>query len=220
MKPADPALDRHMFMSTLTAAATHDLKNFLAIINENAGLLEDLCQMAETGRPLTPERTLAISGKIKHQVQRSDQVLKHLNRLAHFSDAGQSSCDLETTARIVFSLSNRLIDTQGVTLQILPPQAPVHAATSPFGAAYLIFRGLQAACQAAGRNATLTVSFSGTPVGICFGLPKDALNTAEYREAVAALEDLAAGSDVRITQKEPPGLALEWPVPEPNNCLP
>jgi len=44
------------FFGKMTASISHELKNVLAIINENAGLLEDLCAMAEKGRPVDPVR--------------------------------------------------------------------------------------------------------------------------------------------------------------------
>ncbi len=39
---------------SISASISHELKNALAIINENAGLLEDLSFMAEKGLPLDP----------------------------------------------------------------------------------------------------------------------------------------------------------------------
>ena len=37
------------FFGKMTASISHEIKNVLAIINENAGLLEDLALMADRG---------------------------------------------------------------------------------------------------------------------------------------------------------------------------
>ena len=49
------------FFSQISASISHELKNVLGIINENAGLLEDLTLMAERGVPLDPVRLKAMT---------------------------------------------------------------------------------------------------------------------------------------------------------------
>ena len=49
------------FFGKMTASATHEIKNALAIINESAGLLEDLSIMASKDHPLSPIRIKDIS---------------------------------------------------------------------------------------------------------------------------------------------------------------
>ena len=48
------------FFGTMSAANAHEIKNALAVINENAGLLEDLVAMVPKGIPLDPERLAAL----------------------------------------------------------------------------------------------------------------------------------------------------------------
>ena len=69
------------FFGKMTASATHELKNTLAIINENAGLLEDLSMIAQSGNSLSSERVHDISKRVSRQVKRADVILKRLNRL-------------------------------------------------------------------------------------------------------------------------------------------
>jgi hypothetical protein len=42
------------FYGKITASVSHEIKNVLAIINENAGLLEDFTFMADRGKPIDP----------------------------------------------------------------------------------------------------------------------------------------------------------------------
>ena len=44
------------FFGTMTASISHELKNALSIINEGAGLLEDLAAMSARGMALDPAR--------------------------------------------------------------------------------------------------------------------------------------------------------------------
>jgi len=70
----------------VAAMVSHDLKNTLAIINENAGLLDDLALMAgDDGVPT--ERVQVAAAKVAQQVVRSNAIIKNLNRFAHSGDA-------------------------------------------------------------------------------------------------------------------------------------
>ena len=64
------------FSGSMTASISHELKNVLAIVNENGGLLGDLAMLVAKGRPLDPERLKTISGNIHRQVQRADVIIK------------------------------------------------------------------------------------------------------------------------------------------------
>ena len=68
------------FFGKISASISHEIKNVLAIINENAGLLEDFTLMAEKGRPIDMERFKTVAGKIRGQVGRADGIVKNFNR--------------------------------------------------------------------------------------------------------------------------------------------
>lgn len=197
------------FFSRLAGLATHDLKNFLAIINENAGLMEDLSMLADKGRPLEPERIRSISGKIKAQVSRSDATLKNLNRLSHFSDAGQEVCDLETVARLVLALSSRLAAAAAVTVQLIPPVTPLQVGMDPFSVAHMVFMAQKILCTGAGGGETIVIDFLTAPRGIRFFLPE---TLAQAQRQPAGLETLSrlcesTGATLDLSEES---LALVW----------
>ena len=68
------------FFGSTTASVSHELKNALAIIKESAGLLNDYMTMIDKGRPITPDRLRTVTARIEGQVQRSDQLIRSLNR--------------------------------------------------------------------------------------------------------------------------------------------
>ena len=71
------------FFGKVSASISHEIKNVLAIMNENAGLLEDYTRMLENGKPINTERFKTLAGKVLKQIQRADGIVKRLNRFAH-----------------------------------------------------------------------------------------------------------------------------------------
>jgi hypothetical protein len=53
------------FFGIISASISHDIKNVLAVLNENAGLIEDLVLMAEKGASFNQERVKSLAGSIK-----------------------------------------------------------------------------------------------------------------------------------------------------------
>ena len=44
------------FFGKISASISHEIKNAIAVMNENAGLIKDLIMMAERGRPTIRSR--------------------------------------------------------------------------------------------------------------------------------------------------------------------
>jgi len=150
------------FFGKMTASATHEIKNTLAIINENAGLLEDLSMMAEKGHPLSFERIINISQKVTKQVQRSDLVLKKLNRFSHVDLAVQMA-DLEKTVYFVLELSTRLIEMQETVVEVTPSSFPVVVDAKRFYLENMIWRGIETACSATKGKSRVMITFGTHP---------------------------------------------------------
>ncbi|MEJ2186150.1 MAG: hypothetical protein P8Z36_09465 [Gemmatimonadota bacterium] len=94
---------RAAFVARLTAAATHELRNVLAIVKESAGLVQDLRAMGASA----DGRADAALGRIEAQVGRGAELLTSLNRLAHGLDRDEESVDLAEAARHVTVLCRR-----------------------------------------------------------------------------------------------------------------
>ncbi len=143
------------FFGKMSASISHEIKNVLAIINENAGLLEDLTLMADKGVALDPERLKTMAGMLSKQVQRADGIMKNMNRLAHSIDESVMSVDLGEILGLVLSLSGRFASRRGVTLSLKPSAVPVTITTNPFFMENLIWRCLDFAMDAAGKGKTV-----------------------------------------------------------------
>lgn len=68
------------FFGRMSASATHEIKNKLAIINENVGLMKDMAMVAESGM-LSFEKMKNIAENIKTQVERSNRIVKKAEHL-------------------------------------------------------------------------------------------------------------------------------------------
>lgn len=72
--------------SKVSASISHEIKNTMAIINENAGLLDDLVLMGGGEDGVSAERVKAAADTIARQVIRTNTLMNYLNRFAHSAD--------------------------------------------------------------------------------------------------------------------------------------
>jgi signal transduction histidine kinase len=120
------------FFGRISASISHEIKNVLAIVNENAGLLEDLTLMADRGRPIDPARLKMMAAAVKKQVARGDGIIKNMNRLAHSIDQTITTVDLDQTIELVIALTARFAAMRGVKVDLQLPASPLTIATAPF----------------------------------------------------------------------------------------
>jgi len=205
------------FFGRMSASATHEIKNALAIINENAGLLEDLTLMAENGHPLASERVKDISHRVTRQVQRADLVLKKLNRLAHSVDLPREMVDLEKTTGFVLDLAARIVELQGVVVKITPPLTPILVDTHLFYLQNLIWQAIEMACCSAPEDKDgkkmVKISFGTdfSPPSICFSTGR--ILTDKTKELFGSKQDQALLSYLEMTiekNKENNGFGFLW----------
>ncbi len=107
-----------LFCGTMTASMSHEIKNALAIVNENAGLLDDLILLSEKGRPLNPERLKTLAGDIRRQVQRADSIVSRLNRFAHSAGQPVTTTDIKEILEFTAALAARMAAMKGVTITV------------------------------------------------------------------------------------------------------
>ncbi len=202
-----------VFFGRVLASVTHDVKNCLAIINEKAGLAEDLMLMADKGRALDPARLGNLAASIKAQVKRADRIVKNANTLAHSVDAPNSRLDVGNLLGLVCELYRRFADRAEVRLDLTPPEVPIMA--TGFAFAYIrLFSGLLDAGLAAPQmDKTLRLSLaqqgSGAELAI-LGLAPEFAPSPETAALAAAMNvrlviDAAGG---RLTAELPGGAVV------------
>jgi signal transduction histidine kinase len=139
----------------MTASISHEIKNVLAIINENAGLLEDITLMAEKGMPIDPEKVKTQAGRIKNQVRRADGIVKNMNKFAHSVDESLMSVDLAELSELMAALSGRFAYMRGVKLEPASMGSSATITTKPFLLENLVWLCLDFAMDRAGRGKTV-----------------------------------------------------------------
>ena len=154
------------FFGKMTASISHEIKNVLAIINENAGLLEDFTLMAEQGMAVDPERLKALSQAVMRQVQRADTMIKNMNRFAHSAAASLQTIDLNDVMQLLVALSNRFAAMRGITLNPKLSKRPVNIRTSPFLLMNLLWLCLDFVMEAAGDEKVVELVTEKAEAGI------------------------------------------------------
>jgi len=143
------------FYGKTAASLSHEIKNALAIMNENAGLMEDFVAMSEGGAPIDPQRLKGLAGKVIKQIRRADGIVATMNRFAHSVDESVKDVDLHELVDFVATLSQRLAAMRGVTLKPERGHSPVTITTNPFFLQNLVSLCLDFAVGAASGGKTI-----------------------------------------------------------------
>lgn len=154
------------FFGKMTAAISHEIKNILAIVNENAGLLEDLALMEDRGISVEPQRLKNISQTVMRQVHRADTIMKNMNRLAHSVDETVKTIDLNDILQLLVALSDRFATTRDIAVRPKLTDAPLTMRTSPFFLMDLLWLCLDYAMDAAGEDRIVELATRKTEAGI------------------------------------------------------
>jgi len=153
------------FFGKMSASISHEIKNVLAVINENAGLLEDICCMADRGKPGDIARLKKIAGDVKDQVRRADRIVTAMSRFAHSADEPSTETNLGELTALLGLLAMRFAAMRGVEIKTLAPSDPVLVTTFPFGLLNLLWTCLDCAMTAAGSGKMVEIVAAKTTEG-------------------------------------------------------
>jgi C4-dicarboxylate-specific signal transduction histidine kinase len=154
------------FFGKMTASISHEIKNVLAIINENAGLLEDLALLSDRGAAIEPQRLKNMSRVVMKQVSRADAIMKNMNRLAHSVDESIKTIDLNDILELVVALSHRFAAMRDVSVDPKLGESPMMVRTAPFLLMNLLWLCLDFTMDAAGEDKIIELVTQKTEAGI------------------------------------------------------
>ncbi len=155
------------FFGTLTASVTHELNNSIGIINENAGLLEDLGLMAKGGMEPDIDRWMEITQKITGQVKHTHNILKDLSKFAHTTDYTESLVNPDELLNLVASLLKKRLSEKNVTARVITPDESFDIHTCPFLFLYLTGASLIHAVDHADQNKKIVISTDQDEKKLC-----------------------------------------------------
>lgn len=158
------------FFGRITASISHELKNALSIVNENAGLLKDLARLADSRGGLDIERVKSLSDSIGRQVKRADDIIRNMNKFAHSVDFEIRTVDVQEYLELMAAVSARLLAARSMTLTVTPAAQQVSLTTYPFFLLYLMWHLVDCCSQWPGPGKVLDMSVrrADGKVFICF----------------------------------------------------
>ncbi len=183
------------YFGKMMAAISHEIKNSLAIINENAGLMEDLCLMAKQGNPLDPERIGTIAGRVVRQIQRADTTVKKMNRLAHSVDDPVRQVDGSAALAFALELGEKALSVLGIEVKVAPVATPVVLNINEFLFMNLLWETVAHVAAGIDRaeTRTLTIALARTASEVEFVFsPVDGLDDGKMPGDPALMEVLGA----------------------------
>ncbi len=207
-EPANASEMGLQFFSRISTSISHEIKNVLAIVNENAGLLEDYAIMADRGKPIDPERLRVMAHAVKRQIKRADGIIKGMNRLAHSVDYTVTTVSLNETIELIIALTARLAAMKNVQVDFQLPQYPVKFKSAPFFLLNLLWLCLDFSMSASGdeKRIELVVEPAQNSVRIRFrrlaGLTAVMLETFPSDQEKNLLDMLEAELIVEQDRKE------------------
>jgi hypothetical protein len=162
-----------MFFGKISASISHELKNALSIINESAGLLEDLTLMAQKGTSVDPGRLLSTAKRIQQQVGRSDMIIQNMNAFSHSIDRPLLRLDLRDLLTCLLFVTRRITDMKGIKVSYTPGDTPILITTAPFFLMMLLWHLLEGVIGQAGVSKVVAcaVTKAADFVEIGFGCP-------------------------------------------------
>ncbi|MGE0087633.1 MAG: hypothetical protein AB7S75_24750 [Desulfococcaceae bacterium] len=176
------------FFGKISASLSHEMKNALAVINENAGLLTDLVYLSEKGRPLDPERIKGVGMKVMERVKNADSIIKNLNTFAHTVDNPANLIDVGDHLELLISLTRRICAGKSITVTLVRPEPPVTIEASAYSLIHLCWCCLEKVMQWAGEGKTVSL------------IPEKTENALRIR--FTKLENLPNNPDIFTEEKE------------------
>ena len=146
------------FFGQVSASISHEIKNVLAIINENAGLLEDLSFAAQRGSAIDPARLDKACRQFSKQIQRADGIMKNMSRFAHSVDVFETQVDLYELTSLVAALAGRPAAMRKLVIEVEAPKTPVVFTGNPFLLQNQIWLCLELAFKESGAGTTLRLT--------------------------------------------------------------
>lgn len=143
------------FFEKWSASISHDIKNSLAVINESAGLLEDLALGAEKGIPLDPGKLKDLSARVKKQVRRANDIVDNMRRFAGSIERPAQKVDLIESLGLMCALGARSAALLGKRLAPDLSAESVEIFTVPTLLNQAIWMCIEDALQAAGESRIL-----------------------------------------------------------------
>ncbi|MDI6775787.1 MAG: hypothetical protein QMD03_00860 [Syntrophales bacterium] len=203
------------FFGSITASFSHEINNVMTIINELAGLMDDLLRVGQQGHPPQLERLRGISERIGTQVKRGEEMIKRLNRFAHTLDETVKTIDLRDLLEDLIALSERPRTLRSARLETRFPEETILLVSSPFLLQQAIFSCIDLILAASPDNQLLRLILEkqdgGARITIAGEDPIVKTDDAALSFLPILMEEL--GGKVEVISTDNGGLSLVLSLP-------
>lgn len=135
------------FFGAITASVSHELNNVISIIDQTAGLLDDMIAGDEQGVPLTIDRLTNAVALVQKQTERGLQIIKRLNRFAHSADQPLLEFEVGEVLDNLVALCQRLASLKKASIELRPAVEATRVTSNPFFMQEVLFRLVKLALQ-------------------------------------------------------------------------
>lgn len=146
------------FFGKMTANLTHEFKNILAIIQESAGLMEDIMAISPLAQEKYQERFNNSMTTIKNQLHRGMQLATRFNRFAHAPDHVKAEMDLGETIDHFCTLTERFARLKYISLETGSPEKQISLTTNPVFLYMALFYGLDSCLYILPANCEIRIT--------------------------------------------------------------
>lgn len=213
MEPLNDTLDAACLQvfGKISAAVSHDLKNVLAIVNENAGLLDDLALRAAKGGEIPLDRLNVATSRMLKQVKRGDAVLKNLNRFAHTTDAPLLQGNVAETVALMVDLAGRQAAMRETVITVAPDAAMI--STCLVYLESFVYLLLRHALEALPRKESVEITVAAEGETVCIRLVNPAGLPLIQDDVFPGAQEKALMERLKIDLQALPGtVALRLPA--------
>jgi C4-dicarboxylate-specific signal transduction histidine kinase len=149
------------FIAAITASATHEMRNVLAIVKESAGLIEDLVRSTERRGAPDPSRFLRCVDRINTQVARGADIVSSLNRFAHSLEHAVALLQLDQELHQAAFLSQRFARQRGHAVEVRPGDQNLAVRANALRLQMTLFAALDCCMERLPGPGTVTLRAAG-----------------------------------------------------------
>jgi signal transduction histidine kinase len=189
------------FFGAITASVTHELNNVVAVVNELAGLLDDLLYAAEEGRPIDSGKLRSLQEKLSRQVSRGEGLIKRLNRFAHTADKEILDYELIGLLNNLADLCRRFAVLKKTQLETDFPEEPIRLTGNPFKLQHAVYLSLRHAFDTSSKDDVISIRAEKSGSDINIAVTGSRIDADRFDEENLALlqhlmKDLAGESEI------------------------
>lgn len=144
------------FIGRILAGFTHEIKNYIAIVKESAGLMGDMIKAGKWGKNES-RQYLEIIASVEEQIERSLDLFRYLNRFAHKMDTPHVSFNVNEGMEELLALMNRFANQRKIKLETDFQKDLPSVQSDPAMLQFLVFCFVREKLERLDKDSRLTV---------------------------------------------------------------